>query len=147
MTKGEIAKQYFLNGYNCAQAVALAFLQETGLDERTLERATIALGGGLGRLRETCGAVSGGAVVLGLLFPERSKTEIYVLVQELAKRFREKNGSYNCGELLSGAGVHTDASPNAEARSDGYYKKRPCADLVADSADLLAEIVAEQKRG
>ena len=147
MTKGEIAKQYFLNGYNCAQAVALAFLQETGLDERTLERATIALGGGLGRLRETCGAVSGGAVVLGLLFPERNKTEIYVLVQELAKRFREKNGSYNCGELLSGAGVRTDTSPNAEARSAVYYKKRPCADLVSDSADLLAEIIEEQRKG
>ena len=145
MTKGEIAKQYFLNGYNCAQAVALAFLQETGLDEKALERTTIALGGGLGRLRETCGAVSGGAVVLGLVFPERSKTEIYVLVQELAKRFRERNGSYNCGELLSGAGVHTDATPNAEPRSAVYYKKRPCADLVADSADILADIIAEQK--
>ena len=146
MTKGEIAKQYFLNGYNCAQAVALAFLQETGLDERTLERATIALGGGLGRLRETCGAVSGGAVVLGLLFPERNKTEIYVLVQELAKRFREKNGSYNCGELLSGAGVRTDTSPQAEARSGTYYKKRPCPDLISDAADILDGIIQEQKQ-
>lgn len=145
MTKGEIAKQNFLNGYNCAQAVALAFQEETGLDGETLTRATVALGGGLGRLRETCGAVSGSAVVLGLCFPEKNKSEIYALVQELARRFKEKNGSYNCGELLSGVGVQTDRSPNAEARTSAYYKKRPCADLVSDAADLLADIIASEK--
>ncbi len=145
MTKGEIAKQNFLNGYNCAQAVALAFREETGVDESALARATVALGGGLGRLRETCGAVSGSAVVLGLVFPEKGKSEIYGLVQTLARRFKEENGSYNCGELLTGAGVHTDTSPAAEARNAAYYKKRPCADLVASAADILADLIAEQR--
>ena len=145
MTKGEIAKQNFLNGYNCAQAVALAFREETGVDESTLARATVALGGGLGRLRETCGAVSGSAVVLGLVFPEKGKSEIYALVQTLAKRFKEENGSYNCGELLTGAGVHTDTSPAAEGRNAAYYKKRPCADLVASAADILADLIADQR--
>lgn len=146
MTKGETAKQYFLGGCNCAQAVALAFREETGLDEQSLLRATIALGGGLGRLRETCGAVSGGAVALGLIFPEKDKNEIYALVQELALRFRTRNGSYRCGELLSGAGVRTDTSPQAEARSGTYYKKRPCPDLISDAADILDGIIQEQKQ-
>ena len=144
MTKSEKAREYFLQGYNCAQAVALAFCEETGVDEKTLLRATIALGGGLGRLRETCGAVSGGAVVLGLIFPEKSKSEIYALVQKLALRFKEENGSYRCGELLSGAGVAVSASPNAEPRTAAYYKKRPCAELVACSAAILEEIVAKE---
>ena len=146
MTKGEIARQYFLNGYNCAQAVALAFQEETGLDANSLARATVALGGGLGRLRETCGAVSGGAVVLGLTFPEKEKSDIYALVQALAGRFKERNGSYNCGQLLFGAGIERDTSPTAEPRTSSYYKKRPCADLVADAAELLEAIISEQRQ-
>ncbi len=145
MTKSEAAKAYFLSGYNCAQAVALAFREETGLDEETLSRATVALGGGLGRLRETCGAVSGGAVVLGLVFPEKSKSEIYALVQKLALAFREENGSYNCGQLLSG--VNVTAGPSAEPRTESYYKKRPCADLVASSAAILEELIATLQHG
>ncbi len=145
MTKGELAKQYFLRGHNCAQAVALAFCEETGMKERPLTRVTIGLGGGLGRLRETCGAVSAGAVVLGLCFPDKSKSEIYALVQQLAKSFKEENGSYNCGELLSGAGIATDTSPNAQLRTAAFYRKRPCADLVACAADLLAALILENE--
>ncbi len=142
MTKGELAREYFMKGFNCAQAVVLAFREEIGLGEETLARAAVGLGGGLGRLRETCGAVSGGAVALGLLFPEKNKSEIYALVQTLALRFRERNGSYNCGELLRGAGVSPSQEPNAAARTPAYYKKRPCPDLVADAADILEDIVS-----
>ncbi len=146
MTRGEVARNYFLEGYTCSQAVALAFREELDIPEPILLRATIALGGGMGRLRQTCGAVSGCAVLLGLFFPERNKSEIYALVQRLAGRFAERNGSYNCGELLKGAHVQADTSPTAEARTPEYYKKRPCPLLIADAADLLEELLKEEGR-
>ena len=83
---------------------------------------------------------------MGLIFPEKDKSEIYALVQELALCFRTQNGSYRCGELLSGAGVRTDTAPQAETRNAAYYKKRPCPDLVSDAADILEGIVREQKQ-
>ncbi len=141
--RGEIAKQYFMDGCNCAQAVVMAFADKIDAPKETLLAAAKPLGGGLGRLRETCGAVSGGAVALGLLFPDMDKSRMYALVQELALAFREKNGSYNCGELLTGAGVRAERSPGAEARTAAYYKKRPCADLVYDAAELVERILKE----
>ncbi len=143
MSASERAKEYFKEGCNCAQAVALAFADRIDLPAESIKRATVALGGGLGRLRETCGAVTGGAVALGLIFPEKSKSEIYALVQKLAMRFKEQNGSYQCGQLLTGAGIVTDKSPQAEPRTEGYYKKRPCAELVACAAEILEQIVEE----
>lgn len=144
MSASERAKEYFQEGCNCAQAIALAFADRIDLPEESIKRATVALGGGLGRLRETCGAVTGGAVALGLMFPEKSKSEIYALVQKLALRFKEQNGSYQCGQLLTGAGIATDNSPQAEPRTEGYYKKRPCAELVACAAGILEQIVEEE---
>ena len=73
MTHAERTKNNFLNGYNCAQSVVLAFADEIDVPEKILLAAVMPLGGGLGRLRETCGAVSGGAVALGLLFPDCPK--------------------------------------------------------------------------
>lgn len=143
MTRGELAKNYFLGGYNCTQAVLMAFKDELSVPEETLLAVGLPLGGGMGRLRQTCGAVSGAVICLGLLFPEKSKNEIYALVQEFAARFKEKNGSINCGELLTGAGVRAETSPAAEVRTAGYYKKRPCADLVYDAAEILEEICKE----
>lgn len=144
MSASERAKEYFKEGCNCAQAVALAFADRIDLPAESIKRATVALGGGLGRLRETCGAVTGGAVALGLIFPEKSKSEIYALVQKIAMRFKEQNGSYQCGQLLTGAGIVTDNSPQAEPRTEGYYKKRPCAELVACAAEILEQIVEEK---
>ncbi len=144
MSASERAKEYFTEGCNCAQAVALAFADRIDLPEESIKRATVALGGGLGRLRETCGAVTGGAVALGLIFPGKSKSEIYALVQKLALRFKEQNGSYQCGQLLTGAGIVTDNSPQAEPRTAGYYKKRPCAELVACAAEILEQIIEEE---
>lgn len=97
-------------------------------------------------MRQTCGGVSGAAITAGLLFPDYSKNEMYALVQELAKRFQAKNGSINCGELLSGAGVKADTLPQAEARTQQYYKKRPCPDLIYDAAEILEEICKERGR-
>ena len=145
MTRAQQAKEYFLQGKNCAQAVALAFADVIG-NESFLLSATQPLGGGLGRLRQTCGAVSGGAVTLGLLFPQSTKAETYSLVQELARRFIDQNGSINCGELLTGVGIAEQTSPVPEERTKEYYKKRPCADLVYDAAQIVEAICLERGR-
>lgn len=141
MTRAEQAQAYFLEGYNCSQAVALAFLDLLDIPKETLLAAVQPLGGGLARLRETCGTVSAAAVVLGLRFPEKSKAEIYSLVREFAEHFRAENGSINCGELLTGAGVRAEKGGEPEQRTPEYYKKRPCPALVFSSAQILEELL------
>lgn len=138
------AAQNFLDGCNCAQAVLLAFSDLTGLDEDTARRIASGFGGGMARMREVCGAVSGMFMAAGLLYGSTSlsheeKAAHYLRLQELAAQFREKNGSILCRELLSG--VKTDGSPLPERRTAEYYKKRPCAALVADAADILAQYI------
>ncbi len=145
MSRAEKAKNNFLAGYNCAQAVMLAFADLFDASEETVKAVALPMGAGMGRLRQTCGAVSGAVMASGLLFPALGKNEAYALVQEIVKRFVERNGSYNCGELLTGVGVKAETSPNAEARTQEYYKKRPCPDLVYDAAEILEEIC--KKRG
>ena len=146
MTRAQQAKENFLHGLNCSQAVAMAFADLLDVPEGTLKAALLPLGGGMGRLRETCGTVSGAAVTLGLLFPGMTKPEMYALVQELARRFRAKNGSINCGQLLSGAGLPVDTSPNPEARTEAYYKKLPFPDLVYDAAEIVEALCMEKGR-
>ena len=146
MKRAERAKALFLEGYNCAQAVVLVFAEDAGLDESVAKAFSRPLGGGMGRLRQTCGAVSGAAVASGVLFPELTKPEAYALVQEIARRFAEKNGSFNCGELLRGAGLKTDTAPNPERRTEEYYKKRPCPELIYDAAEILEDIFIARGR-
>ena len=142
MTCEERAAQNFLDGCNCAQAVLLAFADQTGLDEDTARRIASGFGGGMARMREVCGAVSGMFMAAGLLYGSSSlsheeKSAHYLRLQALAAQFREKNGSIICRELLTG--VKTDGSPLPERRTAEYYKKRPCAALVADAAHILAQ--------
>ncbi|MBR7100160.1 MAG: C_GCAxxG_C_C family protein [Clostridia bacterium] len=149
MSRGDIAKSYFLQGYNCAQAVLLAFEDAIGLDRDALLKLTLPFGGGMGRLRLTCGAVSGMVMALGLItgtseLSGSAKNQQYVFVQELVKRFQNLNGSIICGELLTGKGIEAQTLPNAEKRSEGYYKKRPCADLCYDAAQILEEFLKEK---
>lgn len=146
MTRGEIARENFLKGYNCSQAVVLAFADALDVPQETLAAFSLPLGGGMGRLRQTCGGVSGAAVAAGLLFPDYSKNEMYALVQEIARRFCALNGSFNCAELLTGAGIAAETTPHAEARTSAYYKKRPCPDLVADAAAILEAVCTERGR-
>ena len=146
MKRAERAKALFLEGYNCAQAVVLAFAEDAGLDESVAKAFSRPLGGGMGRLRQTCGAVSGAAVASGVLFPELTKPEAYALVQEIARRFAEKNGSFNCGEILRGAGLKMDTAPNPERRTEEYYKKRPCPELIYDAAEILEDICIARGR-
>ncbi len=137
MTRAQIAQNNFLNGQTCAQAVLLAFADLFEADAATLAALSRPFGAGMGRLREVCGTVSGAAMALGLLYPELPKSALYALVQEHAAAFREREGSYLCRDLLRGAGVEASTSPVAEARTREYYRKRPCPELCAVSAELL----------
>ena len=142
----ERATALFQEGYNCAQAVFCAFADVTGLDLETSARLASSFGGGLGRLREVCGAVSGAAMVLGLVkgysdpTDRKAKTEHYKLIQDFCARFKEKNGSIVCRELLSG--VNTAEGGVPEKRTGEYYKKRPCPTLVREAAELVDEMIA-----
>ena len=95
------------------------------------------LGGGVGRMREVCGAVTGAALVLGLRHGE-DKAVVYPLVQKFCRRFKEENGSVVCRELLAGTGATSGGAP--EARTEGYYKKRPCVELVKCAVRILGEM-------
>ena len=116
MNYGEKAAQLFLNGYNCAQAIAVAFCDVTGQDEKAAAKMASSFGGGMGRLREVCGAVSGMFLVAGLLYgyeepgDDREKKAHYARIQELAEAFRTQMDSIVCRELLKNP--PTDTTPN-----------------------------------
>lgn len=139
MNKKEYAESLFKSGYNCSQSVAVAFAEEAGLDKEIVARLTIGFGGGVGRMREVCGAVSGMAFVISALYNE-DKGSIYERVQEVANEFRKENGSVVCRELL-GLSIKGADSPVPEPRTDAYYKKRPCVELVGMSADILEKYI------
>ena len=144
MNSSQKAKELFESGYNCSQAVLLAFADKFGMDFQTAQKISATLGGGMGRMREVCGAVSGMLMVLGLATNEYApsdtakKAEQYKAVQQLANEFRKKNGSIICRDLLgltkSGEKISV---PTPSERTDEYYKKRPCALLVQDAAEIL----------
>ena len=144
MTKGELAKKLFEDGYNCAQAVLLAFCEDFGMDRETAMMISAPFGGGMGRLREVCGTVSGMNMVLGLAKKgyqkgdNASKAQLYKDVQTLAEKFREDNGSIICRELLN---LRIEGKDNhvPELRTEKYYKARPCSELCRYAADLLEE--------
>ena len=137
------AKAFFEQGYNCAQSVALAFCDETGLAPETAAKLASSFGAGMGRLREVCGAVSGALLVLGAVKgvsdpqDRQGKTAQYKEIQEFAKRFRELNGSIVCRELLGL--TEKTSEPTPEQRTPEYYRKRPCGELVACSTLILEE--------
>ena len=145
MTKGDLAKEYFLSGKNCSTSVVLAFKDELKVDEETLKKLAIGYGGGLGRQRLTCGAVLGLTMVLGgVLSDGEDKLSIYAIVQEGCNLFKAETGSIICGELLSGK-VNTDTSPVPEERTEKYYKKRPCADLCKLAGDIAEQLIKKYK--
>ena len=143
----ELARDLFLQGYNCSQSVFCAFCDVTGLELDDAARMASSFGGGLGRLREVCGTVSGAALVLGVVRgyadPKdyAAKKAHYALVQEFARRFREANGSIVCRELLKGVDATTGGAP--EARTVEYYRKRPCPNLAYCAAEILDEMLKD----
>ena len=145
MDHSEYAAELFLKGYNCAQAVAVAFCDVTGLDADFTARMASSFGGGMGRMREVCGAVSGMLMVAGLLYgydtpgDDVSKKKHYTLVQTLSGKFREEVGSIVCREILT----NPPSDPNPPPRTAEFYKIRPCARMVSLAARILDEYIAE----
>lgn len=162
----ELACKYFHDGYNCSQSVAMAFSDILGLEPVKVAELMSGFGGGFGRMREVCGAVSGMTFVTGALSPaadpsnKAERTANYALVQELAGKFKEENGSIVCRELLglraehkggvgAGGGSGTEMSQTAGAsgmespvpsnRTAAYYHSRPCERMVASATRILAE--------
>ena len=151
----EIAKNNFLSGQNCSQAVVSAFFDELGtevfgMSKETAQKIASPFGGGMSRLREVCGSVSGIFMVAGLLYgysendPKSAKAAHYERIQKLAKTYAEKNGTIICRDLL-GLPAKTKSfqpeSPKPEERTEQYYKKRPCAELVGEAAAILTPFV------
>lgn len=142
MSRGQKAEEFFKNGYNCAQAVVMAFADVIGGDTQAYLRLSSSFGGGIGRLREVCGAFSGSCMVAGLLRGYDNENGVdkgshYALIQRLALKNKLQNGSIICKELL-GATVNL-SSADPSVRTAEYVKKRPCAELCRIAADILAE--------
>ena len=137
------AKEFFNNGYNCAQSVALAYADITPLSEEMVATITASFGGGMGRLREVCGTVSGMAFLASFISPcptadnAEAKKANYSVVQEFAEAFRKQNGAIVCRTLL---GLdHPKDEPTPSARTAEYYKKSPCGALVYDAALIVGK--------
>ncbi len=161
---GVQAESNFKKGYNCTQAVLCTFAEQLGLSEKEALRISQPLGGGMCRMRETCGTVTGMLLALGLLegsdnpADKGAKDAIYAHGQELAARFRNLNGSIECRELLglvpmgtaekamsegAASPKTTFTNPVSEARTEDYYKKRPCPKLCAMAAEIFQTYMNE----
>lgn len=138
------AAELFQNGYSCAQAVAVAFSDVTGLTPEISAKLASSFGGGMGRLREVCGAVSGMLLVAGYLYgydaPNReAQMAHYALVQDLAGQFRDVAGSIVCREILK----NPPSDPKPTPRTEEFYKNRPCTGMVVLAAQILDRYISE----
>lgn len=141
MTHSERALALFHSGANCAQAVFSAYSDKTGLAEDFALRLSAPFGGGIGRLREVCGAVSGMLMVAGLLMADSDisdndkKMQNYAMTRELVEEFKSRHGSIICRELLGS--LADSSSPKPTPRTDSFYKERPCDAFVSSAAEIL----------
>lgn len=144
MDRVKKASELFKSGCNCSQSVVCAYCDLFGIDNETAMKVSEAFGGGMGRLRLTCGAVSGMFMLAGLKYskaiPNDSQTRslIYGKVQELANAFKQKHGTVICAELLGGS-LPKDGGAVPTKRDADFYKKRPCQECVEDCARLVEE--------
>ena len=142
MNKGELAKEYFQSGANCAQAVLAAYHEDCGMDEKTAYRMASGFGAGMGRMREVCGAVSGMILAANILrgaddiTDKDQKDAHYAFIQVLMKEFQQEAGSLICRELLGLTG-NGGSQPVSEERTREYYAKRPCGDMVKLAAEIV----------
>lgn len=140
----EKAVELFKSGFNCSQSVVAAFADIYGFNQEQALKMSASFGGGIGRMRETCGAACGLFLLAGLETgttdpnDRAGKSANYALVQQLAQQFEAINGSICCAELL-GLKTKNNSSPEAEERTKEYYKKRPCAQMVESAAQLWAD--------
>ena len=151
MTKEErkqLAYDNFKKGYNCCQSVVLAYADVLPLDEATLEKLTLGFGAGFGRTRNLCGAVSAYGFVTGLLHDRgetvsADKADVYKQITQLDEKFKQLNGSDICAELLKNV-KNLTAGYVPEVRDEEYYKVRPCAKFVVDSAGIIYDFLKEK---
>ena len=141
---------FFKQGFNCCQSVVMTFSDIAGLEPEILAKIASGFGGGMGRMREVCGAFSGMVAVSGFISPaadpssHEARTASYALVQDFARKFRERNGgSIICRELL-GLTRNVKESPAPSERTTEYYKKRPCEQIVGTAAYIIAENLLER---
>jgi len=137
------ATTFFEQGYNCSQAVFMAYSDIYGIDKETAAKLATSFGGGMGRLREVCGAVSGMFLVLGLQYPftdtidKAAKNTNYQAVQRTANEFKSITGSYICADLLKLK--HEPQNPESSERNEAYYKSRPCTRCVTVAAEIIGK--------
>jgi len=147
MNRKELAINYFKEGYNCSQSVVLAFQDVLGIDAKELCKIASPFGGGISRMRETCGAVTGMVLVLGNLIgystPEtgEKKHELYKKTQEILHIFENKYGSLTCRVLLNLTNKHDDPKPSI--RDHSFFNKRPCPELIGGAAEILEAFLKE----
>ena len=147
MTKQEQAQEFFRKGYNCSQSVFATFCQDIGIDLETGLKLSSSFGGGMGGLRQVCGAVTAMFMIAGLKYGYIDSKDInlknkhYKLIQNLAKQFSEKFGSIICKELLlSNANIKKDISM-PEVRTQEYYEVRPCERFVVYATELTEKML------
>ena len=145
------AVELFGKGYNCAQSVCAAWADSYGLTEEQMLRISSSFGAGIGRMRKTCGAACGMFILAGLEYGNASgsaedKQLNYEVVQQLAKRFEERNGALECHDLLSGKGIRTTTDARPDERTQEYYRKRPCPQIVEEAARIWLEFLKEKNR-
>lgn len=144
------ARELFYDGYNCTQSVVGAFADLFGMDTDVAMRFSEGMGGGMGRMRLTCGAVSAMSLIAGLKMSSgkpgdlKGRAEVYAKVREMAGEFERRNGSIICKELL-GAAMPKDTSANPEERTAGYYRRRPCPDCIEECAEIIEEYLLGDK--
>lgn len=144
--RAQRAGEYFKAGYNCAQAVVMAYNDIMGMDLDMVAKLAAPFGGGMGRMREVCGTVSGMTMLAGYIQPSADPKNLeerknnYALVQHFAEQFRKENGDIVCRRLL---GLEPMAERNETAmpseRTPEYYKKRPCSEYVECAARIVGE--------
>ena len=149
MTRKELAEKLFFEGYACSQAIVLAFSDLIDMDKEQLKKISLPFGGGIGRLRLTCGAYSGMLMVVSLLFSnfedlEENKLKTYEIVRELASRFEKVLGTLSCKELLEKVDVIVQIGGNPDKRTEEYYKQRPCAKIVYEASRILEEYLIKK---
>ena len=148
-TNPEKAANNFENGYNCAQSVFMVYSEKFGIDTETALKLSSSFGGGMGRLREVCGAVSAMFMIAGLAkgYTENNNDDIkgkhYQLIQTLAQKFKEKHGTIICRELL-GLDRDENSSFIPTKRTPQYYKERPCKEFIHDACTIIDKYIFEE---
>lgn len=149
VSRVEEAVRTFEAGYTCAQSVFVTYADLFGIDRETALKLTSAMGGGIGRMREVCGAVSGMALLAGLKegntdpANEEGKEKIYLLTRQLAEKFKQRHGTIICRELLGIDGMEKSARPSE--RTESYYNSRPCSGLVKTAAEIIEEMLLRSR--